>query len=73
MLQLVIEGLYQYNEGCRLSLKVYVLGNGVVNGVRRNEFNSCLKKCDARFRLFIGATNKWKHISSRLYRMMYLM
>ena len=30
----------------------------MVKGIRRNEFNSCLKKCNTRFRPFIGATVK---------------
>ena len=36
----------------------HVLGTSVVEGIRRNEFNSCLKKCNTRFRPFIGATIK---------------
>ena len=30
----------------------------MVKGIRRNEFNSCLIKCNTRFRPFIGATIK---------------
>ena len=30
----------------------------MVKGIRRNIFNSCLKKCNTRFRPFIGATIK---------------
>ena len=30
----------------------------MITGIRRNEFNSCLKKCNTRFRPFIGATIK---------------
>ena len=30
----------------------------MVKGIRRNEFNSCLKKCNTRLRPFIGATIK---------------
>ena len=37
---------------------VYVLGISMVKGIRKNEFNSCLKKCNARFGPFIGATIK---------------
>ena len=37
---------------------MYVLGTSMVKGIRRNEFNSCLKKCNTRFRPFIGATIK---------------
>ena len=37
---------------------MYVLGTSMVKGIRRNEFNSCLKKCNTRLRPFIGATIK---------------
>ena len=30
----------------------------MVKAIRRNEFNSCVKKCNTRFRPFIGATIK---------------
>ena len=30
----------------------------MVKGIRRNEFNSCLEKCNTRFRPFIAATIK---------------
>ena len=33
-------------------------GTSMVKGIRRNEFNSCLKKCNTRFIPFIGATIK---------------
>ena len=36
----------------------HVLRKNMITGIRGNEFNSCLKKCNTRFRLFIGATIK---------------
>ena len=30
----------------------------MMKGIKRNEFNSCLKKCNTRFRPFMGATVK---------------
>ena len=42
----------------RFGRKAYVLGTSMVKGIRRNEFNSCLKKCNTRLRPFIGATIK---------------
>ena len=35
-----------------------MLGTSIVKAIRRNKFNSCLKKCSTRFRPFIGATIK---------------
>ena len=42
----------------RFGRKAYVLGTSMVKGIRRNEFNSCLKKCNTRLKPFIGATIK---------------
>ena len=47
-----------YNEAVSFGWKVYVLGTSMVKGIRRKEFNSFLKKCNTRFRPFIGATIK---------------
>ena len=41
-----------YNEAVRFGRKAYVLGTSMVKGIKRNEFNSCLKKCNTRFRPF---------------------
>ena len=54
----LIPGYTKYNEAVRFGRKAYVLGTSMVKGIRRNEFNSCLKKCNTRFRPFIGATIK---------------
>ena len=35
-----------------------MLGISIVKGIRKKEFNSCLKKYNTRFRPFIGATIK---------------
>ena len=51
-------GYTTYNEAVRFGRKAYLLGKSMVKGIRRNEFNSCLKKCNTRFRPFIGATIK---------------
>ena len=40
----VIPGYTKYNEAVRFGRKEYVLGTSMVKGIRRNEFNSCLKK-----------------------------
>ena len=45
----LIPGYTKYNEAVRLGRKIYVLGTSMVKGIRRNEFNSCLKKCKSRF------------------------
>ena len=42
----------------RFGRKAYLFGTSMVKGIRKNEPNSCLKKCNARFRPFIGATIK---------------
>ena len=49
-----LTGYTKYNETVRFGPK----GTSMVKGIRRNEFNSCLKKCNTRFRPFIGATIK---------------
>ena len=54
----LIPGYTKYNEAVRFGRKAYVLGTSMVKGIRRNEFNSCLKKCNTRLRPFIGATIK---------------
>ena len=54
----VIPGYTKYNEAVSFGWEAYVLGTSMIKGIRRNKFNSCLKKCTARFRSFIGATIK---------------
>ena len=54
----IIPGNTKYNEAVHFGRKAYVLGTSLVKGMRRNEFNSYLKKCNTRFRPFIGATTK---------------
>ena len=54
----LIPGYTKYNEAVRFGRKAYVLSTSMVQGIRRNEFNSCLKKCNTRFRPLIGATIK---------------
>ena len=54
----IIPGNTKYNEAVRFAGKTYVLGTSMVKVIRRNEFNSYLKKCNTRFRPFIGATIK---------------
>ena len=49
----IIPGNTKYNEAVRFGRKAYVLGTIMVNGIRRNEFNSYLKKYNTRFRPFI--------------------
>ena len=44
----VIPGYTKCNEAVRFDRKAYVLGTCMVKGIRRNEFNSCLKKCNTR-------------------------
>ena len=51
-------GYTTYNEAVCFGRKAYLLGKSMVKGIRRNEFNSCLKKSNTRFRPFIGATIK---------------
>ena len=46
------------SEAVRFGRKAYVLGTSIVKGIRRNEFNSCLKKYNTRFIPLIGATIK---------------
>ena len=54
----LIPGYTKNNEAVCFGQKAYVLGTSMVKGIRRNEFNSCLKKCNTRLRPFIGATIK---------------
>ena len=54
----LIPGYTKYNEAVRFGRKTYVLGTSMVKGIRRNKFNLCLKKCNTRFRPFIGAAIK---------------
>ena len=54
----VTPGNNNFNEAVRYGRKTYVLGTSMVKGIRRNEFNSHLRKCNTRFRPFIGATVK---------------
>ena len=54
----IIPGNTKYNEAVRFGRKAYMLGKSMVKGIRRNEFNSYLKKCNTGFRPFIGATIK---------------
>ena len=54
----IIPGNTKYNEAVHFGRKAYVLGTSMVKGIRRNELNSNLKKCNTRFRPFIGATIK---------------
>ena len=54
----IIPGNTKYNEAVRFGRKPYVLGTSMVKDIRRNEFNSYLKKCNTRFRSFIEATIK---------------
>ena len=44
----VIPGYTKCNEAVPFDRKAYVLGTCMVKGIRRNEFNSCLKKCNTR-------------------------
>ena len=54
----LIPGYTKYNEAVGFGRKSYVLGTSMVKCIRRNEFNSCLKKCNTRFRPFVEATIK---------------
>ena len=54
----IIPGYTKYNKAVCFGLKAYVLGTSMEKGIRRNEFNFSLKKCNTRFRPFIGATIK---------------
>ena len=54
----IIPGNTKYNEAVRFGRKAYVLGTSMVKDIRRNEFNSYLKKCNTRLRPFIGVTIK---------------
>ena len=58
----IIPGSTKYSEVVRFGRKAYVLGTSMVKGIKRNEFNSFLKKCNTRFRPFIGATIKQMEI-----------
>ena len=40
----LIPGYTKNNEAVCFGQKAYVLGTSMVKGIRRNEFNSCLKK-----------------------------
>ena len=62
----LIPGYTKYNETVPFSRKAYVLGTSMVKGIRRNEFNSCLRKCNTRFIPFIGATIKQMETYIRL-------
>ena len=54
----VTPGNNNFNEAVCYGRKTYVLDTSMVKGIRRNEFNSHLRKCNTRFRPFIGATVK---------------
>ena len=54
----LVPGYTKYNGAVRFGRKAYVLGTSMVKSIRRNEFHSRLKKCNTRFRPFIGATIK---------------
>ena len=54
----LIPGYSKYNEAVRFGRKAYVLGISMVKDIKRNLFNSCLKKGNTRFRPFLGATIK---------------
>ena len=54
----IIPGYTKYNKAVCFGLKAYVLGTSMEKGIRRNVFNFSLKKCNTRFRPFIGATIK---------------
>ena len=54
----LIPGYTKYNEAVRFGRKTYVLGTSMVKDIRRNKFNLCLKKCNTRFRPFVGAAIK---------------
>ena len=56
--KIVTPGNNNFNEVVRYGRKTYVLGTSMVKGIRRNEFNSHLRKCNTRFQQFIGATVK---------------
>ena len=62
----LIPGYTKYNETVPFSRKAYVLGTSMVKGIRRNEFNSCLRKWNTRFIPFIGATIKQMETYVRL-------
>ena len=46
--KILITGYTKYNEAVPFVRKAYVLGTSMVKGIRRNEFSSCLKKCNTR-------------------------
>ena len=52
----LIPGYSKYNEAVRFGQKAYLLGSSMVKAIKRNLFNSCLKKCKTRLRPFLGAT-----------------
>ena len=53
-----VPGNTTYNEAVKHGKKTYVMGTSMLKGIQRNDFNSNLNKCSARFRPFIGATLK---------------
>ena len=54
----LIPGYTKHNEAVRFGRKAFVQGTSMVKGIRRNQFDSCLKKRNTRFRPFIGTTIK---------------
>ena len=54
----LIPGYTKYNEAVHFGRKAYVLDTSMVKSIRRNKFNSCPRKCNTRFRPFIGAIIK---------------